>query len=490
MLLGSTAAFAQLNSSVSVEGEYEPLVIETERLSTFPLGYKFELPASTLNYEYTGLVTDFRPDLLTMGATGRQADWPWKKRRGYVDARLGSYLDSRLDAGYFILENPRNTLFANLKFSSMAYKDGGSVPEAATSRLFDGHMGLRFTASPSPAHHLHAEAQADYLAYHNGASETRLNVGAGYAYSLTESSTIGIDLDGAFLFQGRTYGDYGVISLTPAYRLTKERLTLHTGVDLAFAYNAIGNLPGSKFDTFHIAPEIDVQYRPLSGLGVFLSATGGVTPSTMGMYADEWCGYRMPWVFTPNPIYTPVDGRVGVNAGPFAGFAASASVRYTVSRNVPLDAWSDPAAECVNLHGYSLNLGLRYAFGNIVEAWFDGAYSPQDGKEGVFNGFDRPRWVLEAGAAVRPIKKLKIDVGYDYRGVRNTYAVFTTASGMQLLPYRLPDITDLNAKVTYSILDNFDVYVKGSNLLNHKVDLLSGLNTTGLIIQGGIYLEF
>lgn len=489
MGVASTAAFAQLNSSVSVEGEYEPLVIETERLNTFPLGYRFELPARSLDYEYQGVVADFRPDLLTMGVTGRQTLWPWKARRGFADARLGSYLNGRLHAGYYILADKTNTLLAELKFRDDAYADGYSLPSTERNRLYDGSLAVRYSGFFASSHSLYASAEGGYKAYDQGASEGSLDVDVRYAYTFSERNSIGMDVQGDFLFPHRVYGNYGVVSLKPGYRFASDRVSVGIAADLSFAYNALGSFSDKKFGTFHVAPDFTLQYNSKAGVGLFLTATGGVTPaSTVNRFFGE--NYFLPWLWTPQPVYTPLDARAGLQVGPFAGFSATATFRYAIARNMPLHAFdpdiTDFYASSANLHGFSLGLGLHYALGTILKLDFEGTYTPQKGENGVFNGFDRPRWTLEASAAVRPIRKLCLEVGYDYRGVRNFYEY---GSG-GLMAQRIGDIANLNAKITYSVLDNLDIYCAGNNLLNRHEALLPGLSSEGFAISGGIYVEF
>lgn len=588
--LASLSTFAQLNSSVSVEGEYEPLVIETERLNVFPQGYRFDLPATALSYELQGIVTDFRPDLLTMGVTGRQTAWPWDKRRGFVDFRLGSYLNSRLHAGYYVVSDSVNTLLADLQFrSSSLYRIHG-VPadftKPARKRLYDGTLGLHYSrlvgaegllkadasyrigyfnyygttveksllpagdsrvpvpsqtvnqaqasvgyvSSPSTVKGWHAEAAVDYLGYRRlygpvlsgesskGDRETQLTAGAGYAFNFADLNAVAVNAKGDFLFYSEPKDwltadskrkNYGVVSLTPSYRYAGDRLSLRAGVDLAVSYGVMGYEPDNA--KFHVAPDVDVQYLLPAGIGLFASATGGVMPSTL-QWREQYDRYQMPYMLWNQPIYTPLDARLGINAGSFAGFTGSFALRYVIAKNIPLGGWYQdylgayapgsgdflvnfltPRRQTVNLSGYTLELGLQYAFGNMVELGFKGSYTPQDKEDGVFNGFDRPRWVLDAKAAVRPVRKLRIEVGYVYRGVRNCYSwAEQKLPGIQpdLIAFRLPDITDLNAKVTYSLLDNLDIYCRGENLLNRRVDILPGLQSEGLVVSGGLYFEF
>lgn len=592
--LGSFASYAQLSGSVSVEGEYQPIIEETERLTTFPAGYRFDLPASILDYDYSGMVTDFRPNLLTMGVTGRQTQWPWQKRRGFVDFRMGSYLNTRLHAGYYILSDSVNTLLADLNYEmSTLYREHG-VPESfsrpARKRLYDGKLGLHYsrllgqegllsadlnyraayfnyygttieksllpsighdikspsqtlnqvkaqvayTSSPSTVKGWHAEGSVDFLGYRrlyapvlsgesvSGERETQLNIGGGYAFNFADVNAVSIDATGDFLFYSKPKEslsalslplesrNYGIVSLTPSYRLATDALSIRAGVDLAVGYKLMGIEPDDA--KFYAAPDIDIQYRSHVGVGLQLNVTGGVTPSTLQL-REEFDRYQMPFLLWNQPVYSPVDARIGLNVGPFAGFSAQAGVRYVVARNTPIGGWyqqllgawpvapetvvnyslTTPHRQTVNLSGLGVDLNLRYSYGTLLELAFDGSYVPQNGTEGIFNGFDRPRWILTAKGVVKPIKKLKIEVGYDYRGVRRCYAW-----GMQTLPgidpdlnaYRLSDITDLNARISFSILPNLDIYCRGDNLLNRRVDILPGLQSEGIVISGGFYWEF
>lgn len=477
--LGMASAVAQLNSSVSVEGEYQPLVIETERLSTFPRGYRFELPPANLDYEYTGLVTDFRPSLLTMGATGRMTDWPWQKRHGFIDARLGSFLNSRVHAGAFLLDTRENTLYADARFRSTSF--------SSDCKLYEGSLGLRYDGFFGEAHCLRADVQGDYLAYDRGPREWNLSAGAGYDYRLNSLNSLGIDLQGDFLFPRGDVRNYGNVALTPAYRFANGRFSLKAGVKADISYDATGKLPGEKFGTLHVAPDVSLQYRVTDAVGVFASATGAVTPSTIG-FAWDTDPFWTPWQYSPRPVYSPVDARGGVEIGPFYGFSLSASVRYAAARNVPLEAWSGlPDSRGARLHGFGFGGRVSYSYGSVVAVNLEGTYTPQHGTRGIFNGFDRPRWVLDASVSARPIRKLGIEAGYDYRGVRNCYG--RDASG-NLEATRLPDITGLHARVGYFILDNLELYCKGENLLNRRVELLPGLDSRGIAVSGGVYLEF
>lgn len=599
-------AHAQLSGSVSVEGEYAPLIIETERLNNWPKGFRFDLPAANLDYEYTGIVADFRPSLLSMGVTGRQTDWPGGRRRGYVDLRMGSRLNTRLRAGYALYADSVSTLALELRYGGSSlfrtHAPESGYTKYPLKRLYDGRIGLNYArvvgqqgllqasagyrlayfnyygttfpldeirgergergesgesggrriptqtlngadaavsyaSSPSLTEGWHAGASFNYMAYRRlygterpagygesrrGDRETELKIEGGYNFRLNDKSAVAIDAEGDFLFYtdrrpevlgitdpGRK--NYGIISIKPGYRFAGDAVTLRAGIDLAAGYDAMGKRAGEDFASVHVAPDVVAEYHSPAGVGLFAEARGGVTPATLAMREKD-DRYMMPWVLSTTPVYTPIDARIGLTAGSFAGFTGKIAFRYAAMRNVPLGGWyqayigsctpgleltpammtafTDPYLQSADLHGVSVELDLRYAYGTIVELDFNTTYTPQKGTTGICNGLDRPRWVMRAHAGIRPMKRLKIDLAYDYRGVRNCYYYASTAGKASLAAYRLDDITDLSAKVTYSVLDNLDIYIKGENLLNRHPWLLPGLQSEGLALLGGIFFTF
>ena len=74
--------------------------------------------------------------------------------------------------------------------------------------------------------------------------------------------------------------------------------------------------------------------------------------------------------------------------------------------------------------------------------------------------------------------------------MRKCYDWSPFSIGRELTAYRLKDISDLNLKISYGLLDNLDIYCRLDNMLNRRVDLLPGLQSEGIIISGGIYWEF
>lgn len=596
LLLTSFSASAQLTGAVAVEGEYDPLVIETERISEYPVAYRFELPQITLNYDTEGKTADFAPSLLTMGVTGWRTLRTGRLPLGYVDFRIGSFLNSRLDAKVWALRDSVNTLSADLRFfTTSLYKTHG-IPDTYTApvnrKIFDGTLGVNYNrligeeglfssrldyraayfnyygsveeklagtadpkvptqtvnqmdlkagyaSSPSLMRGWHASFDLGYISYRSfyypgyaayerekGDRETRLGLEGGYAYGLGEHSAVALDVDADIVlygkrrldFKGYEQGDwrkdYALVTLTPAYRWKRSEITLLAGLDIDFAMGAMSGTYGKDYGVFHLAPDIKIDYRGKQ-FGMYLAATGGVDPVTLaGM--EKFDMYQMPVLMSTQPVYTPIDARLGFCFGPYSGFSADLELRYAVANNTPVGGWYQALlgtytgnygmfdrhadvefdralvyGERINLHGLGIGLDLRYKLEGIVEASLRGDFTPQRGRTGIFNGYDRPRFVMDFNVAAYPVRKLRVEAGYSLRALRAIYGIDAeSASEACLVSLPLPNVSMLKAKVGYGIFDNFEVYVAADNLLNRRVDYLPGLQSNGIAVSGGIYWEF
>ena len=107
VLLGvtGTATAQSITESVTVEGKYTPDIIPADRLSLLPAAITLTAPESPMSYDRKGVTANFAPDALNMPATGWRAKKVFDACKGYVDLRLGSWLNSSLSAGYTASRN-------------------------------------------------------------------------------------------------------------------------------------------------------------------------------------------------------------------------------------------------------------------------------------------------------------------------------------------------------------------------------------------------
>lgn len=583
-----------LHESISVEGKYVPDIIRIDRLYSFPQATVFPMEATPMTYDRKGVAAAFEPTLMTMPVTGWRVSRDVKRHRGYLEADLGSYLNSNLSAGYRFVDTPATSAGAWLQFnSSSLWRHQLAEPTDSRRRSrYDGTVGVYanhsfdeagrletalswhtgyfnyFMTTPmidseAPTQTLndisfragwlsqarkdavvwHADAGARYFGYRafylpqlpeveKPARETRLSLDAGIAMPWDSGSEVGLDANFDVMLYSMqnniSYGDirlqaptdYTQLALTPYYRFSRGLLNIKAGAEIDFTFHA--GLPGERYSLLHVSPDVAVDFR--SGpAGLYLNLGGGSELQTLAA-AHELDYYSMPTLSNTRPVYSPLDAVLGLEFGPFSGFSAGVEFAYKVTNRVPLGGWyafmlSDrvsPWADDVSLSGMtplygfdtegltikgmSLGLNLRYTTGRTVTFKASGHYQPQKGSTGFFNGYDRPRWVLDAGADFHPWKGLGFSVGYSYRGVRTIYtrltelrpAVSFDGKGHEgvVAGMRLPDLTLLNAGISYDFTPDFGLRIDALNLLGRHDALLPGLPSEGLCVTGGLRILF
>lgn len=358
------------------------------------------------------------------------------------------------------------------------------------------------------------------------ARETDLNIAGGFKFPTSSLSAIGIDLNADILFYSQQTKEneicnkpdnYGLVTLTPFYRFTRDKLNVRVGVDLDLSFNA-----GTKNDRYkflHIAPDVRIDY--LAGpVSLYFHAFGGSALHTLaGSFERDY--YQQPTLFSSRPVYSPIDGSLDFNFGPFSGFSAGLDFAFRISKGEYLGGWYQtlinnwgnvpglPATFnganleysyigdlSTNIHGYSIGLNLKYDLGKLLTLKAEGRYQPQNGENGYFNGLDRPRWTADFSAELNPWSTLKFKLAYNYRGVRTIYTqgLYTDlVSGVEnnlLTGLRLPDICMLNFGASYNFTKTFALWLQADNLINRHDDYLPGLPMQGVRIAGGFSLLF
>lgn len=590
----SPAGAQTLHESISVEGKYVPDIIRLDRLYAFPEAGVFPLETSPMPYEWKGVAAAFEPSLMAMPVTGWRVSRVNRPHRGYLEADLGSWLNSNLSAGGRFVDSSSTAVGAWLQFNSSSLWNPNLSEATADRQLFryDGTLGIyaghRFgdsgrldaalswqtgyfnyftwipaVAADAPSQTLndvafnvkwtspvrvgsvmwHADASTRSFGYRRfylpelqdgvkPARETRVSVEGGVVMPWESGSSIGLDAEADVMLYSEQDNvvtaagsllapeNYTQVSLTPFYRFSKGKLNIRVGAEIDLTFNA--GLPDARYSAFHIAPDVrlDLQSGPV---GLWLNVLGGSRLQTLAsLHEDDY--YSMPVLSNTRPVYSPFDASLGVSFGPFSGFSAGIEFAYKSVVRTPLGGWyswmladygspwrdnPDMAGmsplygfdtEGLTVKGMSLGLDLAYTTGKIFSAKASAHYQPQREGTGYFNGYDRPRWLLDASMTVNPWKTLKFDVGYSYRGVRNIYtrmkvanptvSIDGSATETRVAAMRLPDLCMLNLGVSYDFTPNFGLRVEAMNLLDRHDALLPALPSEGLCITGGLKLLF
>ncbi len=327
-----------------------------------------------------------------------------------------------------------------------------------------------------------------------GSRESDVYVAGGVIRALSPTTAIGLDARLDLLFYGGGAGNtrnYGSVEGTPYFRLSTGNLALKAGVNLAYTFDFENDL--DAYSGFHVAPDVrlDWKYR---AFGLYLKAGGGVKLQTLAALSGLDF-YQRPLAGKTQPRVTPLDARLGFTFGPWSGFSAGISAGYATSRNVIAGGWymatlaygealstlfpvsaviPIPSESYINIHGFNFGLDFSYEPASWVKVTASGTWQRQSGTTGVFNGYDRPEWVLDTKLTVRPLfglrsriaQSLAVTAGYDYRGNRTIYTPGVDAAGcMTLLSSHLYDITRLSVGASIDVSSRVSLYAKGLNLL-------------------------
>ena len=399
------------------------------------------------------------------------------------------------------------------------------------------YLGYRSLYLPSPSGGMVSpDGRYSGLTRLRGDRETGLRLNASARKQWSGGSELGADLRTTLMLYTETEDEsgekispdnYGAVGLTPYYRFARGLLNIRVGADIDLILNA--GPAGDRYPAFRIAPDVRLDWRK-GGVGLYLNVLGGTELRTLAwMQSLDW--YTMPCVGSTRPVYSPLDAALGANFGPYGGFSAGASFRYKVTRGMPEGGWYmaylnygdsqmpgisfpggawpspesfTPAGKGLNLHGMSVEAHAAYTLGRILDIKASGTYQPQSGRTGYFNGYDRPRWTASLSALVRPVNQLSIEVGYEYRGVRNIYSSWDWISGTKsdlpvvddterdspLASLRLPDLTLLNARAGWQFTPRIGIFVQAANILNRHDAILPLTPTSGISVTGGVNLLF
>lgn len=551
LLLPLTAAAQDLSESFTVLGEYIPDIIRQDKIHTLPEKTLFTMPATAIPYSTTGVSGQFTPSVgvvdpplwrarlrkATRGYLGfgmgnylnmagsagyRIINTPateaglWLQHNSWwgfrpdlyekklTDDRLGLYLSHTFTAG---------TLAADIQYHGAWFNYYGSPAPAS-----NGKAPTQTIVNPSAAitwksTDIGRWSYAAALRYHcfsfrrhqncDGQKENAIDIDADVAYRLNERSTLALDLSaGTYLYTNpitdQNNTDCGLISLTPQYRFTGNNLRLTAGADIGLAINT-GRSISAPYDRddrlFHAAPHVALTYtRGITALSI--QAMGGLKANTLQAAADADI-YTAPILAETTPQYTPIDARIALALNPHRTITATLRAGYAITHGLyPGGDYMLHIAENPDNHNvpatssiYGFNFGTDLTVRPIDWCSIDATlnYTPQHGDHGYFNGYDRPRWILDATARLTPSDRITLALNYNYRGVRNHYRTLIDGTCIRT---RLRDLTYLNAQASWRIIRPLTIWLQARNILGCRADILPGQPAPGITITAGAALTF
>lgn len=409
----SVAAQQSLDESIAVDGKYAAEVIRMERLAAFPADFPTEMVRHQLDYDLKPISADFSPSLFSLPF----AAFAPEGKRGYLDAAVGSWLDSRLDAGGWFLQpsaSGRWKAGAWLKHRGTALwrpesRDGIHFPRrkdfsedfgvVAANTLRGGsrltanleyglHYFNYFMTPDNPSQTVNSikgsvawssapfarlehllSVGVSYFGYRNmplafadgypaPSRETVVEL-SGAVSSPVENGAVGADnrmaLSGtASGVFGASGGSYGLVSVVPSYSFVWNGVHVNAGANIDFSVKA--GSASDPFSAIHIAPAVKV-WLPSSHFTFYANVMGGSELQTL-RNRSQLSRWVSPCEFSHTPLFSPVDASVGFNAGPaegaLRGLEGGLQVRYKAVSHLPFYGWFPTALAAGQPYGAEL----------------------------------------------------------------------------------------------------------------------------------------
>lgn len=305
------------------------------------------------------------------------------------------------------------------------------------------------------------ESASKPLSRYDGLSQNLFGVNAAIMKPFAETSCFGVDFNADFIHTNHpTYDDIdnvdntiGTIGLKPYYGLDMGNFTAKIGLDVDF-----GTGDDAKI---HIAPDIRLQWAASSQFGIWLNAGGG---DRLNSFASrrQITNYQLFYQgFRRSNIPIILEG--GFNIGPFSGFTAEIYGGYAKANNWLMAGWLG-GKEYEDIKGWHAGLRFGYEW-NILKASLGGEIAPSKYDKAWIYNYDKAKYVITAALDVKPIEKLTVGVGYEFRDHR----------GYSFDPdewYSLGNVSNLTVHADYKILPWLTVYGRGENLLGRRYDII------------------
>lgn len=541
------AVAQSIEESLTVEGKYRPDILPADRLAIAPTAVKLKAPQSPLEYDRRGVVTDFAPDALSMPATGWQSVHALDASKGYLDFRLGSWLNSSLSAGYRVMDTDVTSLDVRLQHNStslwQAWKHDEAEhtgPSAARRFRYDETLGADLRQKVGHAGTLQATLQY-HLGYFNYYGTTIGDVKDGHIDAPTQTVN---DIYAKARWAGRPIG----------------RFSYEAGADVRhFAYRAayvpattpdlsLVSGKGERETVFNIGGRVGYTLSAISSLGLGLQYSGvdnyiggdvarvRLTPA----YVAERKGYRLSigaelalvkttgtrFRIAPDISFS---GKRGLLA--FKAAIGGGTHLRTLALLHDADYYANPAFGCNGVAyspidaslGFRLNPGGKWTFGvegiwrTTLDETFVGWY------QAYLNGLDTPH------SSIGRIHgfSLAVNAGYEFcryfglnaRGAwqpqhgnsgflngfdRPALTLDMSAESHPMeklgiaLAYRLRakrmlvdgNVSRLDLTADYRVTDRLSVGAEIRNILNRHEEILPCLPMEGLTATAGLQITF
>ena len=386
--------------------------------------------------------------------------------------------------------------FEGGRFSQSTSRVNASVSLSGRHSGFDYEAGLRYGHFGYYNPHFPvlkpvAEGITDPYNGYEPARQNLLGVTLGGRLETGVTSHVGVDLSADFLATGRHYvatlpfydeaatlmrsRTTGLVTVTPYFENRTSATTLRIGADVDFAVNS--------GKTIRVAPDVTFAWHGLQILGIELKAYGGSTLNTLASLYDISPYMNGSLAYRPSHMPYAFDAKVAF--GPFFGGTIELFGGYAKADDqlMPVMGGIYPAGgvwESVDIKGYRYGARIGYDNGRTfaVSASYEGA--PSKWNRAWYDNCDRARHIAAADLKVRPVDKLTVTLGYEFRGGRACYMYAPETvdmAGFDIYPLTrvsLGAVSNLKLGAGYAATDRLTLFVHGENLLGRKSYYIGG----------------
>lgn len=543
--LPTTAAAQSLDESVTVEGKYSPEIINADRLPLLPSLTTLTPPESRLEYDQKGVYANFLPDALPMVSTGWRTTKKYDNSKGYIDLRLGSWLNSSLTAGVAAVDSPDTKLGITLQHNStslwQAWSNRQGLPDADKRFRYDERLNAALAHRFGNTGTLKADVQY-HLGYFNYYGTTIASDEQGHLKAPTQTIN---DAYAGVIWTGNASKalTYGVKANARhfAYRAFYSPSANHPGT---LEYGK-----GERETEVNVGGMIDYSLAKTSGLEAEVLYTG-----VINTIADNVNRLRI------KPAYTLQKNNLNLRLGMDLAVVGADRTRLRIAPDVKMTAntgivaitaaitggtnlrtlawmhnmnyYSNPLAGCTGTAyspidacvGVQLNPAGKWTFGlegswqTTLDESLGGFYqeylnSSTRLKKSVPNRLHGISVAINAGYDL--CKEFKIHGKASWQpqhgttGVLNgfdrpRYTADITAGSQPIEQLRLElnyhlracrelvkgNISRLNLTADYKVTDRISVGAELNNLLNRHENILPGLALEGFNAAGGVQILF
>lgn len=345
----------------------------------------------------------------------------------------------------------------------------------------DVHLGFASTSSDLP---LQFKAETNLLLYSrhynqldNGAfKETIVRTKADVWGKIGGDQQVGLALEMNNRFYGyNKFSDFTTLLLNPYYEISNDDWNIHLGVnaDMAFSF-------GRKFN---LSPDVKLNYIFSESYVLYLNATGG---RMMNDYRrlETYNPHGEVTVIQLDDSYEQLNAMLGFKASPLSGLWFNLYGGYQKIRN-DLFTGRNPLPEMAHLPyklthtnnifaGVDVNYNYKDMFGLTVY----GKYQKWDADNDDAY-LMKPELSLGLQFDVRPIEPLSINVGYKF--IQRTKPEQHD---------RLDAVNNLYLGAEYNLYKGIFIYVRANNLLNKKYMYYLDYMEQGAGFIGGLTFRF